>query len=186
MKHISTPAQPIIRVCVQGVPRPQPRPRFAKGRVVAEIDPKVKQWQSMVRHAATMAKEALDPSVGGMRMDSAVADALGGGKALRVDVVFFFGTRHKERWGKPHTFRPDRDNLDKLVLDEMTKVQLLAGDDCRVSAGWIRKRWCDLSGSGVLVEIYEDKDNETDVRGLPAYMNPSAGGGQEAPAWLSK
>jgi Holliday junction resolvase RusA-like endonuclease len=175
MKHI----YPIVSFKVLGVPRPQPRPRFAQGRVVAEIDPKVKQWQAAGRHAATMAKEGLNPNVGGLRMDSAVADALGGGKALRVDITFYFGTRHAERWGKPHTHRPDRDNLDKLVLDEMTKVQLIGGDDCRVSAGTIRKRWCDLTGSGALVEVYADDSADTSAKGV----NESSGG-YEKPSWL--
>lgn len=173
---------PIVSFKVQGVPRPQPRPRFAQGRVVAEIDPKVKQWQAAVRHAATMAKEGLGLGFGGMPLGSAVADALGGGKALRVDCTFYFGTRHVERWGKPHTFRPDRDNLDKLILDEMTKVQLIGGDDCRVSAGVIRKRWCDLSGSGALVEVYADDSADTPARGL----NASNDAGAETPTWLSK
>lgn len=172
---------PIVSFRVLGTPRPQPRPRFAQGRVVAEIDPKVKQWQAAVRHAATMAKEGLGLGLGGMPLGSAVADALGGGRALRVDVTFYFGTRHEERWGKPHTFRPDRDNLDKLILDEMTKVQLIAGDDCRVSAGVIRKRWCDLTGSGALVEVFADDSADTPVKGV----NASAADGR-APAWLGK
>ena len=175
---------PIVSFKVLGTPRPQPRPRFANGRVVAEIDPKVKQWQSAVRHAATMAKEGLGLGEGGMPLGSAVADALGGGRALRVDVTFYFGTRHAERWGKPHTFRPDRDNLDKLILDEMTKVQLIGGDDCRVSAGVIRKRWCDLTGSGALVEVYADNSADTPVKGVNATSDGNAGG--NAPAWLSK
>jgi len=172
---------PIVSFKVHGTPRPQPRPRFANGRVVAEIDPKVKQWQAAVRHAAMMAKEGLGMGVGGLPLGVAVAGTLGGGKALRVDVTFYFGTRHKERWGKPHTFRPDRDNLDKLILDEMTKVQLIAGDDCRVSAGMIRKRWCDLSGSGALVEVWADDSADTPAEGL----NWSGAHGQ-TPAWLQE
>lgn len=176
MKH------PIISFIVQGTPRPQPRPRFANGRVVSEIDPKVKQWQAAVRHAATMAKEALGCGFGGIPLSSAVADALGGGKALRVDITFFFGTRHRERWGKPHTFKPDRDNLDKLILDEMTKVQLIAGDDCRVSAGTIRKRWCDLQGSGALVRVYADDEEDTGTQGVVQQIRAEG----STPAWLNK
>jgi len=72
---------------------------------------------------------------------------------LRVDVTFFF-SRPKSHFksGKNshilkdnapvwHTSRPDRDNLDKLVMDSMSKV--FWRDDSLVCAGEIQKLYSD-------------------------------------------
>jgi len=40
---------------------------------------------------------------------------------------------------KPHTIKPDRDNLDKLVMDCMSKI--VFADDCQVYAGELYKFW---------------------------------------------
>jgi Holliday junction resolvase RusA-like endonuclease len=101
--------------------------------------------------------------------------------ALRVDVTFFFPTKVSDRWGKPHTHKPDRDNLDKLVLDECTKVGVFGGDDCRVSAGMIRKYWVRPGGEGAIVEVSIDASGAP-WEGLDA--SPSITTPEEAPDWL--
>jgi len=50
-----------------------------------------------------------------------------------------------------HSQRPDRDNLDKAVLDVMTDAGLLS-DDCIVVDGRILKKWAN-EASGVLIKI---------------------------------
>jgi Holliday junction resolvase RusA-like endonuclease len=47
--------------------------------------------------------------------------------------------------GQPHRQKPDRDNVDKAVLDA------LFAQDCTVSDGTLRKRWDD--GRGPRIEI---------------------------------
>jgi Holliday junction resolvase RusA-like endonuclease len=135
--------QLLVKVVILGEPKSQPRPRFVGGRVISNIKPAVSMWQGAVRRAAS---EALCSLTGGLPLTN----------ALRVDVTFWFGTKKPERWGKPHTQKPDRDNCDKLILDECTKVGLFNGDDCRVSAGTIKKRWCAPQGAGALIEVYAD------------------------------
>ena len=52
-----------------------------------------------------------------------------------------------------HTQKPDRDNLDKAVMDCLTAIGMF-GDDCQVCGGEIRKFWCAPGErSGVKVEI---------------------------------
>jgi Holliday junction resolvase RusA-like endonuclease len=155
----------LLRFVVPGEPKSQPRPRFIKGRVVATADAAVSRWQEGVKWGA-----------GGAARGDSGENALEGVSALRVDCTFWFQTKKSERWGKPHTHKPDRDNLDKLVLDACVKVNALAGDDCRVSSGWIRKRWCRPGHEGLLVEVYEDTETD-DGYGISA---PSP----DAPEWL--
>ena len=155
----------IMRFTVAGDPKSQPRPRFIKGAVVSTVSPEVSRWQESVKWGASEAYRAC----GG-------ENAFTGVSALRVDCTFWFETKKSERWGRPHTHKPDRDNLDKLVLDACVKVSALAGDDCRVSAGLIRKRWCRPGYSGLLVEVSADTDTDTGYG-----ISPES---PEAPEWL--
>jgi Holliday junction resolvase RusA-like endonuclease len=174
-REARAPIQP-LRLVVMGVPRPQPRPRFAKGRVVSTVDPKIRGWQRAVEHAAKMAKQALHTGTG--QMAASVADALGRYRPLKLSVTFFFGTRHQERWGLPHTHKPDVDNLAKLIMDVLVKAQLITGDDCRISLACLRKVWCDLSGSGAVIMIEEDREAQTHSKGVRHIADA------ERPAWL--
>ena len=155
----------IVKVVVAGEPHSQPRPRFVRGRVISNISPAVSRWQLEVE---TACRAAL----------CAIAGRITQGMALRVDVTFYFGTKKSERWGKPHTMKPDRDNCDKLILDEATKAGLFGGDDCRVSAGMIRKYWVNPQGQGAVIEIYEDTST-ADINGVEQRELPF-----EKPGWL--
>ena len=161
--------QVLVRMVVRGEPKSQPRPRFVGGRVVSNVKPAVSSWQASVRRAASEALNAL----AGVLPDKTTA--------LRVDVTFFFPTKASDRWGKPHTQKPDRDNCDKLILDECTKVGLFGGDDCRVSAGMLRKYWCRPGGEGAIVEV------SIDASGAPWEGLDSSSGvatAEEAPGWI--
>ena len=159
----------LVRLTVRGEPKSQPRPRFVNGRVISNITPAVSSWQAAVQRAAS---EALCAIAVGL-LDKATA--------LRVDVTFFFPTKKSERWGKPHTQKPDRDNCDKLILDECTKVGLFGGDDCRVSAGMIRKYWCRPGGDGAIVELSIDASGGP-WEGLDAPSSMDTP--DDAPGWL--
>jgi len=60
-----------------------------------------------------------------------------------------------------HTQKPDRDNLDKAVLDAFTDIGLWH-DDCQVVGGQIQKRWCEPhEGPGCEITIeWEQGDDE--------------------------
>ena len=119
---------------VDGIPRPQPRPRFVKGRVISAADQNAKRWIQSVESVAGQAK----PFAGDL------------GSALSVVMEFRFPTKDKSRHGKPHTFKPDADNLTKLVLDCMTRSGAI-GDDSSVSSLSVRKTWSESGGVDVLV-----------------------------------
>jgi Holliday junction resolvase RusA-like endonuclease len=63
--------------------------------------------------------------------------------ALRVDCCFVFPRpqrllRKNDPKGRiPHTIKPDRDNLDKAVLDSLTGLVWV--DDCQASTGLVEK-----------------------------------------------
>lgn len=119
---------------VKGTPRPQPRPRLARGRVVSVADANAKRWINAVECAARLALP-------------------GKGKAdgpLDVAMVFRMPTPKKERHGLPHTHRPDADNLAKLALDAMMRAGLI-GDDSFVSFLSIRKVWSPDAGADFVI-----------------------------------
>jgi Holliday junction resolvase RusA-like endonuclease len=159
----------LVRMVVRGEPKSQPRPRFVGNRVISNIKPAVSMWQGAVRRAAHEALCAID---GGL---------LAIVSAVRVDVTFFFPTKFSDRWGQPHTMKPDRDNLDKLVLDESTKAGLFGGDDCRVSAGMIRKYWCRPGGEGAIIEVSVDASGAP-WEGLDASSGVATA--EDAPGWI--
>jgi Holliday junction resolvase RusA-like endonuclease len=125
---------------VPGIPRPQPRPRFVKGRVVSTADANARRWiSSVVRVAAETARVK--------------------GKAegpLSVCLGFTFPTRDAKRWGLPHLHRPDADNLAKLVLDAAMKAGLIA-DDATVSCLAIRKTWGRVGEEGLAMTLGPDR-----------------------------
>lgn len=147
----------LLTFSVAGIPRPQPRPRFVKGRVISTADANAKRWIAAVEAVAREAK----PYAGEF------------GSALAVVLVFRFPTKDKSRHGKPHTFRPDSDNLAKLILDATMRAGLIA-DDAAVSSLSIRKTWAIDAGVDVLM-INDDRTIEEPVEmPLPDWLQ--AGG----------
>ena len=122
-------------------PRAQPRPRFffrgGRAVVVSTASQSNKAWSDAVAIAARDAIEGKD------RLIAAFHDG------AAVDATITFQTRDKKRWGKPHTSRPDRDNLDKAILDALVRAGVLP-DDAVVADGRIIKLW----GGEHRVDIY--------------------------------
>lgn len=123
-----------ITFSANGTPRPQPRPRLARGRVVSVADANAKRWIATVESSARTALAGTAKATG----------------PLRVDMLFRMPTKEKPRHGKPHTFRPDSDNLAKLALDAMMRAGLIA-DDATVSHLEIRKVWSAEAGADFVV-----------------------------------
>jgi Holliday junction resolvase RusA-like endonuclease len=148
---------------VRGTPRPKTRPRFVRGKVVTTANPHEKLWRKAVERAAFAAAICRgDP----MPLFTG---------PVRVNMVFTFEPpkSERQRLGTPHTHKPDKDNLEKLVLDAMVKVRVLA-DDSQVAGGDVVKLWGERAGVALVVEQIDAE---------PAQAPTSAAEG-EPPAWL--
>lgn len=117
---------PII-LQVPGVPRPQPRPRVTKtGHAFNPSTNGLKAWKAQLRIAAYKFRPQ-EPWT----------------QAVRVDVEAFFP---RPTWlanvlpdqALPMLDRPDRDNLDKTILDTLTGLKYWA-DDSQVFVGKLAK-----------------------------------------------
>jgi Holliday junction resolvase RusA-like endonuclease len=128
----------IVLLNVEGNPRPQPRPRLCRGRVVSTADANARRWKEQIRSTAKLAVEAR-----GMVEASQVA------VVLRFDLA----TDKTDRHGKPHTFRPDADNLAKLALDAVMDAGLLK-DDAAVSTLVVTKTWA--AKGGMIMTLHQD------------------------------
>lgn len=115
---------------VDGVPIPQPRPRAKGGGRKGVYNPDAKglpEWKQAITVA--ICRNMDTPKLTGPVM---------------VDIDFY-RKRPKDLYRKKdpegpilHTVTPDRDNLDKVVLDVMTKSGIW-GDDGQACDGRIRK-----------------------------------------------
>lgn len=126
---------------VSGTPRPQPRPRFVGGRVISTVSPGVKVWRALMRRAILKAMDGLSP--------------FGGPVSLEAEFRFRAPANALDRIGKPHTQRPDGDNLVKAMMDEMQAAGVF-GDDSTVASLTVSKRWSANPGCGVCVREVEN------------------------------
>lgn len=129
---------------VHGEPKGQPRTRAClRGKRAGVYDPGTADgWKSLVAIAAR-------PYLPASPIDAPV----------RLDLVFLFPRparlmRKKDPEGQiPHTAKPDRDNLDKAVMDALTAIGMWR-DDALVCAGSVEKYYVAKGRpSGALVKI---------------------------------
>ena len=129
---------------VHGEPKAQPRSRACRrGTHAGVYDPGTADgWKSQIAIAAR-------PFVPASPIDSPV----------RLDIVFLFPRpgrlmRAKDPEGQiMHTSKPDRDNLDKAVMDSLTAIGMWR-DDCLVCAGSVEKFYVRKGGTpGALIQI---------------------------------
>ena len=145
------PQIPLI-LRIVGLPRPQPRPCVTR-EGHAYNPPSADAWKARVGLEAR-AIRGRTPLAG----------------PIRVDVIFLFPRplshfigRRPERGLRPgapvwHDIRPDRDNLDKAILDALTRARLW-GDDAQIADGRIQKRYAaagEPSGAVVTIGTCDD------------------------------
>ena len=135
-----------IEFIVPGEPKAQPRPRARafknkQGKTVASVySPKMQLKADIKAFALQDGVQVYEGPV-------------------RVDCIFYFSRpkymqakRYHEHY-LPHIKKPDRDNLDKLVLDALNGVAYK--DDSQVYAGTLKKVYLakDNNNPGVQVKI---------------------------------
>lgn len=127
-----------LTVSLEGTPHARPEPRGWKGTArVVNAPKKVRKYiEALERQIRTTVS-----NVGG----DGVVRATFGGRPLLVRIVWSFPTANEDRWGELHLFKPDVDNLEKLVLDCLKRAGALGGDDCLVARVEKSKEW-DMSG----------------------------------------
>lgn len=148
---------------VHGTPRPKARGRIIRGRVVTTTQKTEKLWRLAVLRAV---KEAL-----ALRGDPVPIFR----SAVRVSMVFTFepsGSR-RDLIGTPHTHKPDKDNLEKLVLDAMEKAGVFRNDS-QVAMGPTEKWWGERAGVVVLAEPVD-----------ATRARPPSAAEPELPGWLA-
>jgi Holliday junction resolvase RusA-like endonuclease len=126
----------VYEVFAEGEPKAQPRPR--RGKHGNFYNPGTADgWKRAVQAAFLRERK---PAIEG---------------PVYLTVNFFF---HRE--GIPgraafHTAKPDRDNLEKAVMDALTEIGVWK-DDCQVCAGLTAKYWTSgKSGAEIRVETIE-------------------------------
>ena len=126
-----------ILIHVLGNPKAQGRPRaFVRGKHAGVYNPSnADDWKALVALAAR-----------DKRPESPISGP------VAVDLVFFFARpkrlcRKKDPTGAiEHTAKPDRDNLDKAVLDVLTNLGFWRNDS-QVWSGRIQKWYCAIGDS---------------------------------------
>lgn len=125
---------------VIGNPRPKARPRRVKaGHFVSTALPKEKIWKAVVERAC---REALAERGDPLPLFPG---------AVRVSMQFTFKATNSNAVGSPHTQKPDKDNLEKLVLDVMERAGVVRNDS-QAADGPVSKVWGERGSLMVLVE----------------------------------
>lgn len=92
---------------------------------------------------------------------------------VRVTMRFTFKATGNNRPETPHTQKPDKDNLEKLVLDVMERAGVFQNDS-QAADGPVSKFWGYQGSLVVLVEPLGSQPAQATVKTLAG----------EAPAWL--
>ena len=131
--------QKLMQVWVAGRPYAQERPRFVNGKVLSSTSKGLKDWRGRLRSAIRAATRELS------------LKELEG--PLCVDLVLLMPVKDRGRWWQLCHTKPDKDNLEKAVLDVMEGAGIFAKGDSQVAAGEVVKVWCPPGHEGALVKL---------------------------------
>lgn len=123
---------PSLFVAVSGNPVGQPRPRCVPGRrtPVSTMKASVKAYRT---HMVAVMKHAV--KLAGWRRV----------KLFECSIVAYYPTPNSKLWGRYCGKVPDRDNIDKLILD-CAKTAKIIKDDAGAVEGGVRKLWSQSGG----------------------------------------
>lgn len=131
--------QKVMQVFVAGAPHAQTRARHHNGGVMTDATPGLRRWKAELKREIKAAQQVLGlPPLEG---------------ALAVDLVFLMPTKQRARWGVLCSMKPDKDNLEKAVLDVMGDCGVFKVGDQQVAAGEVIKCWCKADRAGVLIQV---------------------------------
>lgn len=132
-------------ISMAGTPRALPRGKTPRGRIkpVSLTGPAKAYAEALGR-----VSRAVVLNVGERAIQEAFA-----GKALSVSILWKFKSPHAGMWGTLHTPKPDKDNLEKMVLDVLERAGALGGNDSRVAKGPMEKQWAKVAGVHIRVEV---------------------------------
>ncbi|NBW16304.1 MAG: RusA family crossover junction endodeoxyribonuclease [Caulobacteraceae bacterium] len=129
----------LLHVDVYGDPVGQPRHRSTRdGRHYIRSKHPVRKWRQLIEDACREQWGSKPPLSGAIEVDMDFFFALPKDKKLR-----------EKRSGTPHTLKPDKDNLEKAVLDSLVRAGVIA-DDKNVFYGRTRKMWRADSGGSLI------------------------------------
>jgi Holliday junction resolvase RusA-like endonuclease len=133
-----------LRVDVEGIPRPQPRPRLVKrgkGVKVVSTTGKAVGWKRVVGAAIAEAVRA--------RGWATVATG-----PVKLRLLVRFPTKDKSRWWSLRTANrnADFDNVAKLIADALTVGGVWA-DDGQVAVAEYVAVWCPEENAGVTIDV---------------------------------
>lgn len=127
---------PSLFVAVQGSPVGQPRPRCIPGRrtPVSTMKASVKAYRA---HMVEVMKVAVKRSEW-QRV-----------KLFECSTTAYYPTRNAKLWGHYCGKVPDRDNIDKLILD-CAKTAKIIQDDAGAVEGGVKKLWSQSGGVHIM------------------------------------
>lgn len=79
---------------------------------------------------------------------------------IRIMVKWCYPVTGKHKVGEWKITKPDTDNLQKALLDCMTKLRFWK-DDAQVCSQIVEKFWSDIPGIFVFINRLEDADHDT-------------------------
>jgi len=154
---------------VAGRPYAQSRPRSVikggKSFTYSNASKGLKNWKARIGDVLSAAINDLD------------LQPLDG--ALCVDMVFYISVKAEHHHWQLAYGTPDKDNLEKAVLDVMEDAGLFTLGDSQVAVGEIIKLWCPPGSAGVFVQVKRARLSE--VKKTPARGCE----GEEVPEWLA-
>jgi len=141
---IEIQTQNILQLFVAGRPYAQTRARHVvrddgSSQVYSNASKGLKAWKARLGAEMRLARS------------TALPEPLAG--ALCVDMTFMMPIKDKRFWGQLCHTKPDKDNLEKAVLDVMEDNGYFAVGDSQVAAGEVVKVWCRPGQEGVLVRL---------------------------------
>ena len=129
---------PALHFIIDQTPFPSLRPRFRRAGhlTYAYSDPRHAAYLAVVQQQAAKAMADADLSM------------VPEGCAVHLETTFTFA--FPKSWSKKrkmglasglHTQKPDKDNLNKMIMDGMTGI--VYADDCQVASGQQHKGWAE-------------------------------------------
>lgn len=142
--------QKLLQLFVAGRPYAQSRARHVNGNVYSNASKGLKEWKERLRVSIRAASSELELK----QLDG----------ALFVDLVFFMPVKDKARHGQLCYTKPDKDNLEKAVLDVMEGARMFFKGDSQVAAGEVVKVWCPYGQEGVFISMGRVRAKESPQR----------------------